>query len=118
MVSGQNTRAAEYFECEEGNSPFWDAVNKAKITSTKDTGTTNLFKSFLEYNNLSELDPTHIRVFFNNFLPICFCFIKENEKKPIDAETIKKLNDAFDYLEPIISKLHKKISRKIKIFSL
>ena len=91
VVAGNSSRASEYFECEEGNSPFWDAVSKAKITSMKGDDNTPLFKSFLEYNNIAALNPTHVRVFFNNGAPICFCFIKEDEKNPITSGLVKNL---------------------------
>ncbi|MBQ8476620.1 sensor domain-containing diguanylate cyclase [bacterium] len=118
IVSGSHTKAAEFFECEEGNSPFWDAVNKAKVTAMKDDKNTNLFKSFLEYNNISSLHPTHVRVFFHNTIPICFCFIKEEAKHRITSELVNKLNHAFDYIEPIIAKLHKKIKKDEEIAAL
>ena len=119
VISGSKNRACEFFECEEGNSPFWDAVNKAKVTAMKDDDNTPLFKSFLDYNNISELNPTHARVFFNNAkIPICFCFIKENENNPITTATLKKLNDIFDYIEPIIAKLHRKIKKEEEIVAL
>ena len=118
VVSGSSSRFAEYFECEEANSPFWDAVNKAKVTSLLIDENKNLFKPFLEHNNIAGLNPSHIRVFFSNEVPICFCFIKENEKNQIGPKIIEKLNLVFDYLEPIISKLHKKIKREEEIAAL
>ena len=118
VVSGNNSRASEFFECEEGNSAFWDAVNKAKVTAMKDDKNTHLFRSFLEYNNITSLNPSHVRVFFNNSVPICFCFISQNEDKPIDASIVQKLNHAFDYIEPIIAKFHKKIKKDEEIATL
>ena len=118
VVSGSTTRAAEFFECEEGNSPFWDAVNKAKVTAMKGDDNTPLFKSFLENNNIAQINPSHVRVFFNNDIPICFCFIKEDEKKPITQGIVKKLNYAFDYIEPIIAKMHRKIKKEEEIVEL
>ena len=32
--------------------------------------------NFLEKNNIQSLEPSHVRVFFNNLVPVCFCFIK------------------------------------------
>ncbi len=118
VISGSKNRASEFFECEEGNTPFWDAVNKAKVTSMKGDDNTPLFKSFLENNNLTELCPTHVRVFFQKSIPICFCFIKENSRYPITTGMLKKLNDVFDYIEPIIAKLHKKIKKDEEIIEL
>ena len=76
VCANEHTRNIEFFEFEEGNSPFWDAVNKARLTAMKDENGQHLFKSFLEHNNISSLDPSHVRVFFYNEVPICFCFIK------------------------------------------
>ncbi len=111
VCSKENVQANEFFEFQEGNTPFWDAVNKAKLTAMKDDKGSPLFKTFLEYNNIAALDPTHARVFFHNAVPICFCFIKENPQKPINQATIENLNHAFDYLEPIIGKYHNKIKK-------
>ena len=118
VVSGYPTRVSEYFECEESSSPFWDAVSKAKVTSLFGEENKNLFKPFLEHNNIVGLDPSHIRVFFNNEVPICFCFIKENEKNKIGLKIVEKLNLIFDYLEPIIAKFHKKIKKDEEIAAL
>lgn len=111
ICAKEKTRNNEFFECEEGNSPFWDAVNKAKLTAMKDSAGAPLFKSFLENNNIASLDPSHVRVFFNNQVPICFCFIKENQEKPIEIDTFNNLDAIFTYIEPIIAKFHKKIKK-------
>ncbi|MBQ8848374.1 MAG: sensor domain-containing diguanylate cyclase [Candidatus Gastranaerophilales bacterium] len=118
VCANEKTRTNEFFECEEGNSPFWEAVNSAKLTAMKDSQGAHLFKTFLEYNNILSLDPTHVRVFFSNGVPVCFCFIKENPQNPIQRETFDNLNKAFDYLEPIISKLHKKIKKDEEVAQL
>ena len=111
VCTNDKNRNNEYFECEEGNTPFWDAVNKAKLTSMKDSSGAPLFKSFLEQNNISNLDPSHVRVFFNNQVPICFCFIKENPQKRIDVDIFNDLDAIFSYIEPIVAKFHKKIKK-------
>ncbi len=118
VCTSDNTRSNEFFECEEGNSQFWDAVNQAKLTRMKDGSGAHLFKSFLEYNNILSLDPSHVRVFFYNTIPICFCFIKENPQRPITPAIFQNLNHAFDYMEPIIGKLHKKIKKDEEIAQL
>lgn len=102
---------ADFFESEESNSPFWAAVNQAKVVTMKDSLGTHLFKNFLETNNLMSLDPTHVRVIYNSGIPIAFCLIKENEEDPINEENLLKLNQILDYMEPIIGKLHKKIKK-------
>ena len=79
ICTNDKTRNNEFFECEEGNSPFWEAVSKAKLTAMKDSLGAPLFKNFLEHNNITSLDPSHVRVFFHNQVPICFCFIIEVE---------------------------------------
>ena len=96
IYTNEKTRNNEYFECEEGNSPFWDAVNQAKLTIMKDSEGSHIFKPFLEHNNILTLDPSHVRVFFHNLKPICFFFIKENPLNPISKETFNNLNCAFD----------------------
>ncbi len=118
ILSNEKVRNNEFFECEEGNSPFWDAVNKAKLTVMKDSDGAHLFKPFLEHNNILSLDPSHVRVFFNNLTPICFCFIKENPENPISKETFDNLNSAFDYIEPVIAKYYRKIKKDEEIAQL
>ena len=118
IYTNEKTRNNEFFECEEGNSPFWGAVNKAKLTVMKDSDGAHLFKPFLEHNNILSLDPSHVRVFFYNSIPICFLFIKENPEKPISKETYNNLNHALDYIEPIIAKYHRKIKKDEEIAQL
>ena len=118
VISGNNSRSSEFFECEEGNSPFWEAVNKAKVTAMRGDDNTPLFKTFLEHNNIATINPSHVRVFFNHDIPICFCFIKEDERNPITQNIINKLNHAFDYIEPIIAKLHKRLKQEEEIVQL
>ena len=79
-TSNDNLRNSEFVEGNESDITFWDAVNKAKLISMKDESGAHLFKPFLEKNNILSLDPTHVRVFFTNNVPICFCFIKENKE--------------------------------------
>ena len=110
-ISG-NLRNNEFVEGDESNTAFWDAVNNAKLISMKDENGSHLFKNFLEKNNILQLDPSHVRVFFSNHAPICFCFIKENDKNPIGVEKTSDLNKIFDYIEPIISKLYKKAKKE------
>ncbi len=118
IYTNEKTRNNEYFECEEGNSPFWDAVNQAKLTIMKDSEGSHIFKPFLEHNNILTLDPSHVRVFFHNLKPICFFFIKENPLNPISKETFNNLNCAFDYIEPIIAKFYRKVRRDKEIAQL
>jgi len=118
VCTNEKSRNNEYFEFEEGNSPFWDAVNQARIISMKDINGVHLFKTFLEHNNLLSLDPTFVRVFFYNEIPICFCFIKEDPENPINSKILDDLNSAYNYLEPIIGKLHKKIKKDEEIAQL
>ena len=118
IYTNERSRNNEFFECEEGNSPFWDVVNKAKLTAMKNSEGAHLFKPFLEQNNILTLDPSHVRVFFHNSVPICFIFIKENPNNPISNETFKNLNYAFDYIEPIIAKYHRKIKKDEEIAQL
>ena len=115
MSVDSKTRSNEFVEVDESNSVFWNAVNKAKLTSMKDGSGAHLFKSFLEKNNILSLDPSHVRVFFNNQVPVCFCFIKENPQTPIDAQTVEDLNKIFDYIEPIVAKYHKRIKKDEEI---
>ena len=109
--SDEHLRTSEFVEGNEENLSFWEAVNKAKLTSMKDEHGAHLFKSFLEKNNILSLDPSHVRVFFNHQVPICFCFIKENKLEPIQDENISNLNKIFDYMEPVIAKYHKRLKR-------
>ncbi|MBR1616638.1 sensor domain-containing diguanylate cyclase [bacterium] len=106
-----NTGYIECFEFDEGNTIFWSSTKSAKIVSMKDAKASKLLKSFLQYNNLDTLNPTHVKVFFQDTIPICFCFIKENPKKQINKENLEKLNQAFDYLEPILAKFQRKIKK-------
>ena len=115
VINAKNIRTTEYFEYEEGNTPFWDAVKSAKIVSMKNGSQANSFRTFLKYSNIESLEPSHVRVFFQNAVPICFCFIKENEKQPIHKEMLNKLNAIFDYLEPILAKFHRKIKKDEEI---
>jgi len=118
LTDNNNLRNSEFVEGDEANAAFWDAVNKAKIISMKDENGAHLFKSFLEKNNILILNPSHVRVFFSNQVPICFCFIKEDEQTPIESETIANLNKIFDYIEPIIAKYHKRIKKDEEMLEL
>ncbi len=112
------TRSNEYFEYEEGNSSFWNAVEKMNLVSMKDETGTQIFRAFLEQNKILSLDPSHVRVFFHHQTPICFCFIKENPNNPLTLEVKENLNKIFNYMEPIIAKLHKKIKKDKEIAQL
>lgn len=116
--SDDKQRYSEFFECEEGNSPFWQAVNTKKLATMKDNEGNQIFKTFLENNNLLNINPNYTRVFFNNDVPIGFCFIKEQKETPINEEIFSKLNNIFDYIEPIIAKFQKKIKREAEIAQL
>lgn len=119
VTSNEELRNNEFVEGDESNTNFWEVVNKAKLTSMKDENGGHLFKSFLEKNNILSLDPSHTRVFFNNNkVPICFCFIKENKESPLSDEIIDNLNKIFDYMEPIIAKLHRKIKKEEELVQL
>ena len=118
ICTGDKVRNNEYFEYEEANSPFWDAIIQARIVSMKDANGAHLFQTFLERNNLVDIDPTYVRAFFHNEIPICFLFIKEDSAKPISQKTLDNLNHAYDYLEPIIGKFHKKIKKDEEIAQL
>lgn len=117
-TTNDNLRNSEFVEGNESDTAFWDAVNSAKVISMKDGQGAHLFKSFLEKNNILSLNPSHVRVFFNNNVPICFCFIKESREIPIQNETISNLNKIFDYMEPIIAKYHRKIRKDEEIIQL
>lgn len=112
------TRSNEYFEYEEGNSSFWNAVEKMNLVSMKDETGTQIFRAFLEQNKILSLDPSYVRVFFHHQTPICFCFIKENPNSPLTLEVKENLNKIFNYMEPIIAKLHKKIKKDKEIAQL
>ncbi len=118
LTDNNNLRNSEFVEGDEANAAFWDAVNKAKIISMKDETGSHLFKNFLEKNNILMLNPSHVRVFFSNQVPICFCFIKEDEQTPIESETITDLNKIFDYIEPIVAKYHKRIKKDEEMLEL
>ena len=117
-TSNDNLRNSEFVEGGESDVSFWDAVKKAKLTTMKDGEGAPLFKTFLEKNNISSLDPSHIRVFFCNQAPICFCFIKENEEAQISEQIVDDLNKIFDYMEPIIAKYHRKIKKSEELSQL
>lgn len=114
----ETLRNSEFVEGDEGDSAFWEAVNKAKIISLKDSPDLQSFNNFLERNNIKMLEPSHVRVFFNNHVPICFCFIREGLNNPIQEETLNNLNKIFDYIEPIIAKYHKKARKDEEIVQL
>lgn len=111
VCTNDTSKSTEFYECEEGNTPFWEAVSKSRLVTMKDAYGKALYKNFLEHNDLTALDPSHARVFYYNNIPICFCFIKQNLEHPIETEQINILNQIFDYLEPIIGRLHKKIKK-------
>ena len=117
VYTNQQVRNNEFFECQEGKSAFWEN-SVSKIIEVKDPQYTGLIQSFLEYNNIQELHPTHVRVFTYKQVPICFCFIKESPEDAIKEEQLNNLNAVFDYLEPIIGKLHKKIKQNKEISEL
>ena len=116
--SNEHIRSSEFVEGDEGNVAFWNAMNTAKVVAKKDGGIATAFQSFLEINKISMLEPSHARVIFNNKIPICFCFIKEDPDFPIDEEMIANLNKVFDYMEPIIAKYHRKIRKDEEIIQL
>ncbi len=111
-------RNNEFVESDESNEAFWAAVNKAKVIDMKNSEDSHAFQSYLEKNNIASLEPSHVRVFFNNFVPICFCFIKENENSKITEENLADLNKIFDYMEPIVAKYHRKIRKDEEIIQL
>ncbi len=117
-MSSDITRNNEFFEYEEGNAPFWELLHSKKLIKVNEEFNQNIFKNFLGANKLTGLDPTHLRVFFNNQAPVCFCFIRENSSNPIDDSTYRNLNFIFDYIEPIIVKLQKKIKKDEEIAQL
>ena len=84
VCTNEKTRSNEIFEYEEASSPFWDAVSQAQLIKMKDGAGLQVFRSFLEQNNILSLDPSHVRVFFDNLAPICFCFINEDTDCPIN----------------------------------
>ena len=118
VCTNDKIRINEYFEFEDANSPFWDAVNQSKIIAMRDINGNQLFKTFLEHNNLLSLDPSFLRVFYYNDVPICFCFIKENSESQINSKVLENLNHAYNYLEPIIGKFHKKVKKDEEIAQL
>lgn len=118
VYTKEKARNNEFFESEEGKSGFWNSANSAKIVKMKDDKGTSLYQSFLEFNNITSLDPTYARVFFSKEIPICYCFIKENPNKPVDEITLQNLNSAFTYIEPIIGKYHKQIRKNEEIIQL
>ena len=118
VVANENAKAPEFFESEEGSSPFLEAIDKSKLVSIKEFEAIHLFKNFIEHNNLDILDPSHVRVFFNHSIPICFCFIRENDNEHLNTEKIDILNHVFDYMEPIIAKLHLKVKKDEEIAAL
>ena len=118
LGASDSTRNNEFVEGDESNTAFWDAVNKAKIIDMKTSDDSHAFNSFLEKNNIASLEPSHVRVFFNNLVPICFCFIKENPKAKITEELLVDLNKIFDYMEPIVAKYHRKIRKDEEIVQL
>jgi len=109
VCTSSSTRTDEMFEFDENGSTFWQAANSAKVIKMKDEKGSHHFKQFLEYNNLMEYDPSHVRVFFNNSIPVCLCLIKKDET--IDDKKLIQLNQVFDYIEPIIVKFHKQIKK-------
>ena len=118
LGASDSTRNNEFVEGDESNEAFWDAVNKAKIIDMKTSADSHAFNSFLEKNNIASLEPSHVRVFFNNNVPICFCFIKENKGAKITEELLVDLNKIFDYIEPIVAKYHRKIRKDEEIVQL
>jgi len=118
IYSTQKVRTNEFFEFEENKSAFWEEAKSAKIVNMLDNSGTQVFKGFLEYNNISAIMPSHVRVFFDKELPVCFYFIKQNKDNPLDEEKIDNLNSIFDYMEPIIAKLHRKIKENKELMQL
>jgi glutamyl/glutaminyl-tRNA synthetase len=51
-TSNENLRNSEFVEGNESDVNFWEAVNKAKLTSMKDGSGAHLFKTFLEKNKM------------------------------------------------------------------
>ena len=118
IYSTQKVRTNEFFEFEETKSSFWEEANSRKIVQMQDDNGSQLFKGFLEYNNISSLNPSHVRVFFSKGVPIAFYFMKEFKDEKLTEEKIDNLNSIFDYIEPIIAKLHKKIKENVELMQL
>ena len=109
----------EFFEYDETASSFWDVANSVRLIRMKDESGLQIYKTFLEKNNLSIYDPTCVRVFYsNNETPICIFLIKEDPKNIITEEMYENLEHIFDYIEPIIAKYYKKIKRNKEILQL
>lgn len=113
------SRNNEFFEYDETASSFWDVANSVRLIRMKDESGLQIYNSFLERNKLTIYDPTCVRVFYSgNQIPVCMFLIKENPKNIIDEELYEKLENIFDYIEPIISKYYKKIKRNKEILYL
>jgi len=118
VCSVENARGSEFFEYEEGSSAFWEAASRSEIVELKDFKGNSIYGTFIEKNNLTYLDPTHARIFYNHSVPVCFCFIKESKENKINKEIKDTLEQIFSYLEPIIVKFQKKIKRAEEIAEL
>ncbi len=118
VYTNEKIRTNEFFESEDNQTGFFATVNASKIIKMKDDKGSQIYKTFLEQNNIKFLNPTYMRVFFDREVPICYCFIKENDEKPVDEATLVNLDAAFKYLEPIIGKYQRQIRKNEEISQL
>ncbi len=119
VYTNKSTRTNEFFEYDETASAFWDVANTVRLIRMKDEFGKQIYNTFLEKNNLDVYDPTCVRVFYsNNQIPICIMLIKENELYKFDEEMYEKLEQIFDYIEPVISKYYKKVKHDKEILQL
>ncbi len=96
-------KSDEYFECDFDNISLWNTLNKNTIIKVKDNDH-NLFSSFLKEAGFKENNVEYIRGFFNKDMPVCFCFVLNENNKETDNEQIEKFSYFLNYIEPNILK--------------
>ena len=96
-------KSDEYFECDFDNISLWNTLNKNTIIKVKDNDH-NLFSSFLKEAGFKENNVEYIRGFFNKDMPVCFCFVLNENNKETDNEQIEKFSYFLKYIEPKILK--------------
>lgn len=95
--------------------PFLQHENKELIKVTNPDGS-YIYKAFWNNYNLIELQIEYVKVFYNDNLPFCICFIsKKQDGSEFDEENIKYLEQVFNCIEPILHKYIKNSEQEAKI---
>ncbi|MBE7706676.1 MAG: sensor domain-containing diguanylate cyclase [Cyanobacteria bacterium SIG30] len=118
VSSNDSIKVDEYFEYDSDNEALWSILNSNKIVKAVNDNEVQIFSSFINQAGLKKLNARYIRAFFENNLPVCFCFMSLNNDKDLSEDDFLFLNNLFNYIEPNIIKFIEAKNQENKIFEL